>query len=309
MLARTPDTMISVSSQIASIYEAIKPSIPLEDLIASTRLLDDYCALAIQQYEHIQRTTDHSAVEWRFDVLDAASKYVDRQTTWILGIADHLNDEDYTESAEKEFDHAESSAVSLIPTHIGYTRSKNAQKTVSEGFEASSIVSITEKGKRITEGIIRINQLQLDGGNERIFGLSETVVAGMINIGTVVCTCNDHLGKIIDALYFIFYENLEHIKALIGDGDKEKGDLMVRKEDAYQSIFRIKTIRSDLRHDLDHGTPKDRKKKQLLVGDCYKLYCGNRPLREKDFKKLQEKLYDEMLALEEKLITYQVSNC
>lgn len=90
------------------------------------------------------------------------------------------------------------SAVSLIPVHLGYTKRDNVQETPTEGFEKSSIVSITEKGKRITENIIEINKLQLDSGQDRIFELSETSVQGMMSIGTVVCTDDIQLGKVID---------------------------------------------------------------------------------------------------------------
>ena len=77
---------------------------------------------------------------------------------------------------------------------------------------------------------------------------------------------------------------------------------MVRKENVYQCIFDVKTIRSDLRHDLDHGKPNEVKKKQKSVDDCYKEYCGNRPLKPKDFKKLQERVYDKVIELENALI-------
>lgn len=302
-----PDTMLSVASQVASMYEAIKPFLPLEGIFASAQLIDDYCSFAIQQYGRIQKAADQTEIAWRLGVLDAASKYVDRQASWTISIENQLKDE-IIAGSDEERQLIDESAVLLIPTHIGYTRRENIHKTPAEGLETSAIVTITEKGKKLIDGIIKINQLQIDNGKERIFGLSETVVIGMMSIGTVVCTCEDQFGKIIDALYFIFYENLEHIKELIGDGDKTKGDTLIRVEDTYQCIFHVKTLRSDLRHDLEHGSLKHRKKKQLSVGDCYRLYCGNRPLKERDFKKLQEKLYDKILALEEKMLTYQISN-
>ena len=100
-----------------------------------------------------------------------------------------------------------------------------------------------------------------------------------------------------------FYENIEHIKFLIGDGDKNKGDEIIREQDIYQCIFGIKTIRSDIRHDLDHGSTKDRKAHFKRVGDCYKKYCGNRPIKPKEFKQLQDRLYDEVISLENHLIS------
>ena len=105
----------------------------------------------------------------------------------------------------------------------------------------------------------------------------------------------------IDDLYFIFYENLEHIKSLLGNGDRDKGDLIVRNNELYKCIFDIKTIRSDYRHDLDHG---DNKKKKLFnVGECYKQYCGYRPCHAKDYRKVQDGLYNKILELQLLLIS------
>ena len=298
-----PKSLISASSQIASIVSAIGSNIAIEDIYSSTRILSDYCDLAVKQHKMIQRASNQEEVGWRLDMLDAASKYVDRQVSWTIHIADQLSvdDADIDAKSLEEADDYES-GVALIPTHIGYTKRADIDKTPSEGLEESVIVEITEKGKRISEGILTINKLLLDEGADRIFGLSETVVSGMMDVGNIVCVGADQLGKIIDGLYFIFYENLEHIKLVIGKGDIKKGDTLVRSEAVYQCIFNVKTIRSDLRHDLDHGKENERKKKLKTVGECYKGYCGKRPLKEKDFKKLQGKLYDEFITLENGLI-------
>lgn len=301
--AAIPNNLISASSQIASIASAINPDRGLEGIFASSRILSDYCGLAVKQHELIQKTSDSAEIGWRLGLLDAASKYVDRQVTWSLNIKDNLPDDSiqvYSDDSEEQDDYE--SAVFLIPTHIGYTKRADVDKTPSEGLEESLIVSITEKGKRISDGVLTINRLQLDDGSDRIFGLSETVVRGLMDLGSIVCQGDEHLGKIIDGLYFIFYENLEHIKFVIGKGDKDKGDKLVRNEAIYQCIFNIKTMRSDLRHDLDHGSANERKKKLKGVGECYKKYCGGRPLKEKDFKKLQSRLYDEVIELENGLI-------
>lgn len=302
------DTLVNVASQVASITEIIQTTLPLNGMVAASQLLADYCDQASRQYEMIQQATEQDEINWRLDVLGLESKFIDRQTSWILDLTEKLpaeNDlisEDSTEEQTEEIYEAKPSAFMLIPTHIGYTRREDVRKTPAEALEDSSIVSITEKGKKVSESILTINQLMLDRGENRIFGFSESVVRGMLDFGLVVCTNIDEFGMIIDELYFAFYENLEHIKLLIGGGDKKKGDSIVRNDDIYQCIFDVKTIRSDLRHDLDHGTENDRRKKHNVVGNCYKQYCGSRPLRERDFKKIQEKLYDKILLLEDSLI-------
>lgn len=66
--------------------------------------------------------------------------------------------------SEEDLDETESTALSLIPTHVGYTR--RVDKTPTEGLEESVIVSLTEKGKRIADSVLTINRLRLDTGEE-----------------------------------------------------------------------------------------------------------------------------------------------
>lgn len=82
----------------------------------------------------------------------------------------------------------------------------------------------------------------------------------------------------------------------------EKGDAIVRSKSIYQCIFYVKTLRSEMRHDLNHGRENERRKKLKSVGECYKNYCGGRPIKEKDFRRLQINLYNEIIELENALI-------
>lgn len=308
LLANVPETLTSAATQIASITAALDREIPIgwkyDNLLSISTLISDYCRLATRQHELIQKASNPDEVSWRLGILDAASIFVDRQVGWYIDFTDMIADEGIEDSNE-DITETESTALFLIPTHLGYTR--RIDKPPTEGLEKSVIIAITEKGKKIADNVLTINKLRLDTGEDRIFGLSEMVVGGMLTLSTAVCSTEEQLGRIIDVLYFVFYENLKHIKILIGHGDESKGDQMIRKEDIYQCIFDVKTIRSDIRHDLDHGKPNEVKKKLRSVGECYKKYCGNRPLKPKDFKKLQERIYDKVIELEDTLIQMMVS--
>lgn len=307
-ISNVPNSIVSVASQITSIVEAIKPTILVEDLWNSGQLLSDYCNMAAKQHRMLQKATDQIEIKWRLDVLDAASKYVDRQFAWVLGLSDRLSEKSIIKKDDHEENELYASAISLIPVHIGYTRRSDIKKSPADGLLQSSLVSITEKGKRISNSIIKINELQLDNGKDRVFGLSEKLVKSTIHFGTVICNDDNQLSSLVDDLYFVFYENIEHIKIIVGKGNKKLGDQLVREEEVYQCIFRVKAIRSDYRHDLDHGADSDRKKKQKEIGDCYKHYCGHRPLKEREFRTIQEKLYEEFILLIDTLISLQVSS-
>ena len=177
LLANIPETLTSAVSQIASITAALEKELPVgwkyDDLLSTSTLISDYCSLATRQHVLLQKSSDPEEISWRLGVLDAASKFVDRQVGWYLGFTDAIADEDIADS-EEDIGETESTAISLIPTHIGYTR--RVDKTPAEGLEESVIVALTEKGKRIADNVLTINKLRLDAGEDRIFGLSETVV-------------------------------------------------------------------------------------------------------------------------------------
>lgn len=287
----------SAAAQIASIQRAFLPNPQL------ARLLEDFAGYASNQHRAIQKSIDDQAeVEWHLGAIDAASRFVDRQVKWSKAIIQEFPENPYSDNARQTDTDALPSPVSQIGYHIGYSKRKNVDITPEEALEHSTLVEITEKGKNISENIITLNELMKDHGKEDVFKYTDKVAKGIITMSTLVCTSDTQLGVLIDALYFIFYENLERIKSLVGGGNKQTGDQMVRENDLYQCVFNVKTIRSDLRHDLDHGEVKKVRKRFADIGDCYKHYCKQRPLRPKDFKILQLRLYDEFLALEKDLI-------
>ena len=110
-----------------------------------------------------------------------------------------------------------------------------------------------------------------------------------------VCNSKSSFGDLVDGLYFIFYENLEYIKAIVTDPT-------VRKEDIYQCIFRVKHISTDYRHDNDHGKESKIKQKIKDIGESYAYYTGKvAPTLKSDFLTAQEGLYDDFDRLTDHL--------
>lgn len=291
------EKLTSAAAQIASIQDALGPQIQMG------RLLSDFAGFATNQHIAIQKMNDNVAeISWRLEALDAASKLVDRQVKWSEAIVDAIPADLILEDDDEEEVNDYPSVISILPQHIAYSKRKNEEATPEEALETSTLVEITEKGKYISEKIVLINKLCEDRGDEWLFKYTNKVVTGMINMSTMVCSSQDQLGSIIDVLYFVFYENLERMKTFIGAGDNKVGDQKIRDEDVYKCIFNVKTIRNDLRHDLDHGKEKEIRKKFVNIGDCYQHYCKKRPLKAKDFKLLQLRLYDEFISLADSLV-------
>ena len=287
------DVLTSVSAQMASIGVGLdKLSERWKDIVAPLSMLEDLQTLAEQQHKLMQRAGEVS--EWRLGLLDCASRFVDRQVTWSEGfiteVQDKIDETDLEDQSEKQ-----SSPVSLLPQYLGYANRENVSLTTEEAFEKSVLVEITEKGKRIMDNIVRLNDLRADKGQKAIFKYTGKLVRVATNMGSLICRTEDDLGKLIDGIYMLFYENLEHIKALDSDD-------AVRNEDVYQCIFHVKDIRTDLRHDYEHGKNSDIRKKRNEIFDCYRHYT-NKPVlqKQRDFVTLQRRLYDEILALEDHL--------
>ena len=75
--------------------------------------------------------------------------------------------------------------------------------------------------------------------------------------------------------------------------------LIVSKLSIWYNSLRIIII---MRHDIDHGGELCVRKKHMSIGECYNHYCKKRPIQVKDFRLLQQKIYDEILELTEYLI-------
>ena len=264
---------------------------------------------AISQNKKIQRairTENEKDTKWRLELLDATSKYVDRQLAWDNSvIADAMEAIDVgamEESTGDEYVHENDNAVDeallvSIPQEIGYSKREDSQVDVNDAFSNSKSVNITSLGKQIVDGILYINREQSDRGGKEVFKYTGKTVPFLIYLGNGVCRNEEDFGCIIDNLYFLIYENLERIKDYIGKGNNKEGDSKIRSEAVYDCVFRIKDIRSDLRHDLEHGDKNKIEKKQQDVNDAYKHYSHKRPRKEKEFKDFQFNLYNDVVAL------------
>lgn len=291
--------LTSIAAQIASIGKAYSHiSDQWKEAIAPPSIINDLGNLAIRQHEEMQRVGTIS--EWRLGILDAASRFVDRQVTWandlVAGLQDEVEVTENVDDIEEENYVDVRSPIALIPQHIGYTNRRNTTRSPEEGLEKSSIVEITEKGKRIIENAVAINQLCADIGYDDMFKYTGRFVTSAAKISSTMCSSEETLGIIIDCLYMVFYENLERMKKVVTEN-------AVKEETVYQCIFRVKSIRTDLRHDYEHGREAQIKKKRKDIMDCYRHYTNQPLLRsQSDFITLQKRMYDEFIALEEYLI-------
>lgn len=277
----------SVASQISAINDVFSAqAYAIKELVAPTQMLNELQLLATKTHQSIVDAGRLSA--WQLGILDSVSFMVDWQVDWASQFYTSVFDEEtFYEIDEWDIQPANVNMVSLLSDELEDEKKKKQDITAEEALELSTVYRLAEKGKRIINKIVDINTLCERLGRKQLFKYTGAALNTAASMGGTVCTSRESFGVIVDGFYFLFYENLERIKELVTD-------VAVRKEDVYQCIFRVKDMRTDMRHDYEHGSENSIRKKNIEIGKSYSHYAGKPTLTSKtDFLKVQEKMYDE----------------
>lgn len=286
----------SVATQISSITGILASQTDyIKELIAPKTMLTDLQLIATQAHKVIEATGRLSA--WQLGVIDTASLMVDRQVNWAskiysaeFSVTPLSKVEDVIEEKPRI------NVISLLPEELKREKEKKEDVTPEEALVKSPAYRISEKGKRLIDKVVAINKICERKGRERLFKYTGATMRAAAAIGGTICQTEETFGEIIDDFYEVFYENIEHIKAIVTDE-------VVRNEVVYQCIFRVKYMRTDLRHDYEHGKEKDIRNKDMAIGDSYKHYAGKPVLiTSSDYLTTQDKLYDEFDVLADHLL-------
>lgn len=277
----------SIASQLTAINDLFSTQTAgIKELLAPTRMLDDLQLLATKTHQSIVDAGSLSA--WQLGLLDSASFMVDRQIGWASQFYTSVFDEEaLSEMDEWDIQPASVNTISLLPEDLEDEKRKKKDITTEEALELSTVYRLAEKGKRIINKIVDLNNMCERSGQKPLFKYTGAALNTAASMGGTVCTSKESFGIIVDGLYFLFYENLERIKGLVTDAS-------VRNEEVYQCIFQVKDIRTDMRHDYEHGPESGIRKKTLEIGKSYSHYTGKPVLTSKaDFLRTQEMMYDE----------------
>lgn len=279
----------SITSQLSAISESLSSQTRLiKELIAPSTMLADLQRIAEQTHKSI---IDAGALTyWQLGVLESASFMVDRQIDWSSHYFNTaLEDESSVEIEELDVFTPQINIIESLPEELEAEKSKNEGITVEDALERTTSFKMSEYGKRLAERIVNINKLCKRKKLDPIFKYTDATFLASSTLSGTICSNSGSFGNVIDSLYFIFYENIKHIKKLVTDQ-------AVRDEDVYQCIFRVKDMRTDLRHDYEHGDNIDKKTRD--IADSYSHYSGKKLLTSSDdYKTVQEGLYDEFYTL------------
>jgi|GEM_PF-3539397 len=283
--------MTSVASQISTISGLFpQQALSVKELIAPSTMLSDLENLALSA--HRSFVDAGSVSEWQLGLVDSASYLVDRQVNWASQLCKTVyEDKPFSYLEGQHIATPKLNFISWLPIELEVEKKQKQDIKPQEALVRSTLYRLSEKGKRLINKIVTINQLCERSRKEPIFKYSGAILNAAATMGGTYCSTKEAFGEIIDGLYKIFYENLEHIKKYVSDG-------IVRSDEVFQCIFRVKNIRTDYRHDNNHGDESKIRKKELEIGESYSHYVGKPVLlSSEDYLKTQDMLFDEFDGL------------
>ena len=292
----------SVASQISSITGMLSAQTKgIQELIAPSLMLSDLQKIAIDTHQTIINTGIPS--EWKLGIVDSASIMVDRQVDWASQFCSSV----YGERPLVEIEELDSitpkvNFLSFLEVELDEEKKKKANIKTDEALVETNVYRVTEKGKSLINKVVNINKLCERTGKKPLFKYTGATTKAAASMGGTLCSTQDEFGVIIDGLYDFFYENLSRIKEVVPDE-------VVRNDAVFQCIFHVKNMRTDLRHDYEHGSDGDIRKANRKIGDSYSHYAG-RPvlLSSSDFMKVQDGLYNEFDVLADYLTKIVINN-
>ena len=286
----------SVASQISTVSDILiaQPD-AIKGIIAPASMLGDLNNIAIKTHKAISETGDLTA--WQLGVMDSASYMVDRQIDWTSQYCTNAyGSTPLWKIKDLNVYKPKINVVTYLPIELENEKQKKTDISPAEALVKTASYNLSEKGKRIIDKVVAINSILARKKKNLIFKYSGATTIAAASMGGTVCATKNDFGNIIDGLYFIFYENLEHIKTIVTDA-------VVKNEEVFQCVFRVKHIRTDLRHDYYHGTESKIKQKEEYIADSYTHYVGKPALiTSDDYLKTQDKLYDEFEDLVDYLL-------
>jgi len=262
-LAETLKPLASLSSELR---------IKADAALAASQVLKSYSAFVVGQHKSIQRDID--STNKRLKMIEIATDMVQDH---ISSVCDYVVEEkQYSEdNASSEIQVEKSkTAIQYIPSYLGYALKENSTCEREEEFQKSMICKIIKGGKDIAAKIEYINDYYLSNGKKELFTPTNKTFRAISCLSTAFSVDDSTFGNVVDSLYMLLYE---------GSGDAKR-ILEVLDDSECASLWNIKHIRTDFRHDIEHGDETKYMKKMQLIGSAYKDICGkNKPLKQKDW--------------------------
>ncbi len=272
---------------IGSLNVDVLPQI--DEVLASSQLVRDYTSLVERQHIQIQKNVEHSAT--RLKVIEIATGLLQDQ---IISAAQYAENEYDSEDVSEETPLTSArTGIQFIPSYLGYAFKENAKYDLDEEFAKSAVSKIWNSGREIPQKIEYINELCMATGKDSIFKPTSKTYTAVQCLLTSFSADDTTFGCVIDSLYMLLYEGSGSAKRIL--------DVLPDAE--CTTLWNIKHIRTDFRHDIEHGDEKKYLAKKKLIGCAYQSICGKaRPLKQKDWVTAHSTLFEQVDKLLQSII-------
>ncbi|MBR5451371.1 MAG: hypothetical protein IKV36_00060 [Clostridia bacterium] len=266
--------MIMPSLQIAETLQSFgKMSadiLPKVDMtLASSQLLVNYSSLVEKQYSHIQRNVVNS--EKHLKVIELATRVVQDQ---IVSARDYIADETIDTDVSSSEENQSKTIIQYMPIYLGYALRNNSSYDLEEEYAKSAMGQIAEGGKNIASKLQYINDIRMAAGEEPIFKPTNKAYTAIPCLTSSFSVDQNTFGNVIDSLYMLIYEgsgSAKRIREILSDAE-------------CSPLWDVKHLRTDCRHDVEHGSDSEIKKKQRNIGKAYHTICGkSKPFKQKEW--------------------------
>lgn len=164
---------------------------------------------------------------------------------------------------------------------------------VDEGEDPSETVDellpsrTSSLGHLIVRLVCLINQNRPEDAVSGVFTTTSKSMLAAAQLPTLIADTEVRFGEIVDALYFLLYE---------GSGAANRLTSLA-SDDELLPLWRLKHLRLDFRHDIEHGSRTDIRRKRHQVSEAYRQLGRGRPRCASAWKLAQNQLYSDIAAM------------
>lgn len=176
------------------------------------------------------------------------------------------------------------SIYNSINSHVGYVYNPRNSVDVEIAVDKAMPTRINQTGCRMIELVYMINDVSKKRSNLDVFTPTNKCIKACYKIPNVMATSEICFADIIDQLFFMLYEgsggSSNRLVGLVGDIN------------LLEPLWKVKALRLEFRHDIEHGHRNEIDKKYLNIGNTYRELIGyERPRSSRDWLTAQHNLY------------------
>ena len=181
-----------------------------------------------------------------------------------------------------------------LNSHLGYVYRTDFDGDVDVEVASALPSRISHYGGEIVNVVVRINEKRRLCGEQDVFKPTNRSLKAASSIPTIVADSESLFGEIIDDLYFLLYE---------GAGGSKLRLIDLANGNELAPLWHLKQLRLYFRHDIEHGSESEIKKKHQKIADAFSAITGGDiPSRPYEWIAAQSALYQQLHSM---LITIQ----